>query len=136
MLLIDPQIAACDVCQRSSGKPLSYQTELHPVPIHSPWYHVGFDFIGPITPASSSGNRYILTLLDYYIKWVEAVPLPSKCATGVAASLMKVKFLFYLQPVIIVCALHTHTCIHHFHGTKVCSQGCHLEGLVGPALQT
>eukprot|EP00731_Ephydatia_muelleri_P005131 Em0002g1307a len=83
-------IPACDVCQKSSGKPLSSQPELHPVPIHSPWYHVGIDFIGPITPASSSGNRFILTLSDYYTKWVDAVPLPSKHATGVAASLLKI----------------------------------------------
>ena len=49
---------------------------------------MGIDFVGPITP--SSGNRFILTLSDYYTKWVDAVPLPSKHATGVAASLLKV----------------------------------------------
>eukprot|EP00731_Ephydatia_muelleri_P007928 Em0004g266a len=86
---VKSMIAACDVCQKSSGKPLSSQPELHPVPIHSPWYHVGIYFIGPITPASSSGNRFIITLSDYYTKWVDAVPLPSKHATGVAASLLK-----------------------------------------------
>ena len=52
---------------------------------------MGIDFIGSITPASSSGNRFILTLSDYYTKWVDAVPLPSKHATGVAASLLKVR---------------------------------------------
>eukprot|EP00731_Ephydatia_muelleri_P016252 Em0009g676a len=87
---VKSMIAACDICQKSSEKPLSSQPELHPVPIHSPWYHMGIDFIGPITPASSSGNRFILTLSDYYTKWVDAVPLPSKHATGVAASLLKI----------------------------------------------
>ena len=92
IIIITPaiQIAACDVCQRSSRKPLFSETELHPVPIHSPWFHVGIDFVGPITPASSSGNRFILTLSDYFTKWVDAVPLPSKHAMGVAASLLKV----------------------------------------------
>ena len=56
---------------------------------------MGIDFIGPITPASSSGNRFILTLSDYYTKWVDAVPLPSKHATGVAASLLKVYLHVY-----------------------------------------
>ena len=56
---------------------------------------MGIDFIGPITPASSSGNRFILTLSDYYTKWVDAVPLPSKHATGVAASLLKVHLHVY-----------------------------------------
>ncbi|KAL5494521.1 hypothetical protein EMCRGX_G015873 [Ephydatia muelleri] len=73
---VKSMIAACDVCQKSSGKPLSSQPEQHPAPIHSPWYHVGIDFIGPITPASLSGNRVILTLSDYYTKWVDALPLP------------------------------------------------------------
>ena len=35
----------------------------------------------------------LYTLLDYYTKWVEAVPLPRNCATGVAASLIKVKVI-------------------------------------------
>ena len=58
---------------------------------------MGIDFIDPITPASSSGNRFILTLSDYYTKWVDAVPLklPSKHATGVAASLLKVHLHVY-----------------------------------------
>lgn len=64
---------------------------LHPVPVHSPWHHVGIDFVGLIFPVSSSGNRYILTLSDYFTKWVEAVPLPTKEeAPGVANTLYKV----------------------------------------------
>ena len=84
------RLLLCDVSQRPSRKPLSSQPELHPVPIHSLCFHLGIDFIGPITPASSNGNRFILTLSDYYTKWVDAVPLPSKHATGVAASQLKV----------------------------------------------
>ena len=71
-------------------KSLTSYPELHPIPVYSPWHHVGMDFIGPISPISNSGNRFILTLSDYFSKWVEAVPLPTKEATGVAASLMKV----------------------------------------------
>ena len=69
--------------------------ELHTVPMHSPWHHVGMDFIGPIHPISINGNRYVLTLSDYFTKWVEALPLPSKCANGVAKSLFKVKTTVY-----------------------------------------
>ena len=66
------------------------RTDLNPVPVHSPWFHVGMDFVGPIHPTSSAGNRYILTVSDYFTKWVEAVPLPSKCAAGVSKALFKV----------------------------------------------
>ena len=40
--------------------------ELNPIPVKSPWYHLGIDFVGPISPPSSEGNRYILTVSDYY----------------------------------------------------------------------
>ena len=56
----------------------------------APWFHVGVDFIGPLCPISKEGNRYILTLSDYFSKFVEAVPLPDKCAKSVSRILFKV----------------------------------------------
>ena len=44
--------------------------------VHSSWFHVAIDFVGPISPSSKSG--------DYFTKWVEAVALPTKEAPGVA----------------------------------------------------
>jgi len=64
--------------------------ELHPIPIHSSWLH---DFVGPISPPSESGNCYI-TLNDYYTKWVEAVALPTKEASGVANALFEGMAIF------------------------------------------
>ena len=40
--------------------------ELNPIPVKSPWYHLGIDFVGPISPPSSEGNRYILTVSDNF----------------------------------------------------------------------
>ena len=34
---------------------------------------IGIDFIGPLSPEADDGSRYILTLNDYFTKWVEAV---------------------------------------------------------------
>ena len=64
--------------------------ELHPIPVKSPWHMIGIDFIGPLSPEADDGSRYILTLSDYFTKWVEAVPTTDKTASGVAASLFKV----------------------------------------------
>ena len=44
---------------------------------------VGIDLIGPL-PLTAKGNKYIVTLLDYFSKWPEAAPLPNKTAIGVA----------------------------------------------------
>ena len=83
----------------------STMPELHPVPVTSPWYHIGIDFVGPITPLSRSGNRFILTMSDYFTKWVEAVALPSKCAQGVAESLFKVWHTVWCD---IICYFQVH----------------------------
>ena len=51
---------------------------------------LAIDFIGPIHPTSSQGNRYILTVSDYFSKWAEAIPFPSKHAFVTANALFKV----------------------------------------------
>ena len=70
--------------------------ELHPIAVKSPWHQLGIDFVGPLTPPAEDGSRYILTLSDYFTKWVEAVPTPDKPANGVAAALFNV-IVSYVQ---------------------------------------
>ena len=41
------------------------------------------DLIGPL-PKTSRGNKYILTVSDFFSKWPEATALPDKSAIGVA----------------------------------------------------
>ncbi len=41
------------------------------------------DLIGPLTQ-TSHGNKYIITLTDYFSKWAEAAPLSDKTAGVVA----------------------------------------------------
>ena len=44
--------------------------------------------MGPL-PETRAGNKYIITLSDYFTKWPEAAPLQSKCAEGVADFLFR-----------------------------------------------
>lgn len=44
---------------------------------------VGIDLIGPL-PTTNSGNKYIVTLIDYFTKWPEAAAIPDKTAKGIA----------------------------------------------------
>ena len=82
------QVAECHVCQKTGRKISKAAPALHCVPVVSSWHHVGIDFIGPISPPSTQGSQYILTMADYFTKFVEAVPMH---AVGVASILLKVK---------------------------------------------
>jgi hypothetical protein len=46
-------------------------------PIIKPWPFRGWaiDLIGQIYPPSSKGDKFILVAIDYFTKWVEAIPL-------------------------------------------------------------
>ena len=43
------QVSTCDLCQRINSKLTTPAPEIHPVPVQSPWLHLGVDFIGPIS---------------------------------------------------------------------------------------
>ncbi len=84
------QVKYCKECQKMNKKIATERPELHPVPVKSPWYHIGMDFVGPISPPSSTGNRYILTVSDYFTKFAWAKALPTKEAVPVVAALREV----------------------------------------------
>ncbi|XP_059078205.1 uncharacterized protein LOC131043644 [Cryptomeria japonica] len=56
------------------GKPKLAALSLKPVVIEEPFQLWGLDFVGPVNPSSSVGHMYILTAIDYFTKWVEAIP--------------------------------------------------------------
>jgi len=47
----------------------------HPTTASWPFEMWGMDVIGPISPPTSKGNRFILAITDYFSKWAEVFPL-------------------------------------------------------------
>ena len=43
--------------------------------ISKPFKHWGIDIIGEINPNSWLQQKYILLATDYFMRWVEAIPL-------------------------------------------------------------
>ena len=70
-------VQSCDACQRR-GRAKTHQY-LHPIPVHSPFYQVGIDFVGPL-PKTENGNKYIIVAMDYLTKWPEAKATPTATA--------------------------------------------------------
>lgn len=87
------QVGTCDKCQRNNKKLKKPVGSLHPIPVTSKlWCQVGMDLVGPL-PETPRGNKYIVTLTDYFSKWAEAAPLPDKTANGVASFIHSVSIL-------------------------------------------
>lgn len=65
----------CQECQKYAGIQHVPASELHS--IVKPWPFRGWalDVIGEIKPASSRRHRYILVGINYFTKWIEAIPL-------------------------------------------------------------
>ena len=51
------------------------------------------DLIGPL-PKTSRGNKYIVTLTDYFSKWAEAAPPFNKTAEGIAKFMYSVSLKY------------------------------------------
>ena len=58
------------------------------------------DLIGKIYPASSKGHNFILVAIDYFTKWVEAVPLKNVEQKNVIQFIKELSFidLEFLSP--------------------------------------
>ena len=43
--------------------------------IEEPFHRVAVDLIGPLSPLSDKGNQYILTVVDYTMRYPESIAL-------------------------------------------------------------
>ena len=84
---LDTFLRECSVCARyyrgTAPRKVAMQTPL----VGGPWLRVSLDITGP-HPRSSRSNQYILTLVDHFSKWAEAIPLRNHTAPTVARALM------------------------------------------------
>jgi transposase InsO family protein len=80
-------IRRCEPCARYHRGTVRPQVALQSPLVGEPWERVSVDITGP-HPRSSRQNQYILTLVDHFSKWAEAIPLRNHTAPTVARALM------------------------------------------------
>ena len=82
---------SCDVCQKTVSKGSVQKVPLEKMPlIDKPFKRVAIDLVGPISPPCEEGHRYILTLVDFWTCYPEAVPLKNIDTETVAEALLDI----------------------------------------------
>jgi hypothetical protein len=82
-------IRACLVCRRrKTPRPLhAGQPRSNPLPPY-PWHTAAIELVGPLNE-TIAGDKYLLTILDTFTRWVIAVPIRSKESHVVADALYR-----------------------------------------------
>ncbi|XP_063615959.1 uncharacterized protein LOC134789212, partial [Penaeus indicus] len=82
---------SCHACQKTVPKGKIRKAPMVQMPIISePFSRVAIDIVGPISPPSSRGHKYMLTLVDMATRFPEAVPLRNIDSVTVAEALLTI----------------------------------------------
>ena len=87
----------CNKCQMSK-LPSPTQAPLQNVPIGNPWEMLAVDILE--VPISRKNHRYLLVIMDYFTKWVDAVPLRDQTAVSVSDAIINLCSNFGIPTVI------------------------------------
>eukprot|EP00253_Pinus_taeda_P014046 PITA_14046 len=75
-------VRTCQAYQLFTGKQKLAALPLQPVIVEARFQHWGLDFIGKFHENSSNSYSWILTVTDYFTKWVEAIPAKNATEKG------------------------------------------------------
>lgn len=76
-------IRRCDRCIKAKGPSRRSHGKMRQYNAGAPFERIAMDIAGPF-PQSTSGNKYVLVVIDYFSKWPEVYPIPNQEATTVA----------------------------------------------------
>ena len=80
--------AACDLCASKKGPMKKPRARLQQYNVGAPMERIAMDVLGPL-PESTTGNKYIIIIADYFTKWPEAFAIPNQEATTIANLLVR-----------------------------------------------
>ena len=94
---LDSFIKRCEPCVTYHRGAVPRRAKLKPCLLGAPWERVSIDITGP-HPPSYRHNRLILTCVDHFSKWAQAIPLTNHTAAVVSRALMTHVFSRYGTP--------------------------------------
>jgi len=94
---LDTFLRECQPCAQNHRGSALKKGDLRMPLVGEPWFSVSIDITGP-HPRSSMSNQYILTLVDHFSKWAEAIPLRNHTAPTVTRALMVHIFVRFGAP--------------------------------------
>ena len=76
---INIYLTQCDICEANKSPSKLPRAPLGVIPVGVPLDRNATDLLGPL-PETPRGNKYSLTVTDYFTKWVEFFPVPDQTA--------------------------------------------------------
>ena len=76
-------VSKCDECAKVKHPPRKPHAPLGGMLVGAPLDRLSTDILGPF-PESNQGNKYVLAVTDYFIKWVEIFAIPDQSAATCA----------------------------------------------------
>ena len=80
-------VVGCDVCARTKKAVKTPRAPLGSMRTGAPMERLGIDILGPF-PTTERLNRYILTVICHFTKWVEIFPIQNESAESCARVLV------------------------------------------------
>jgi len=77
---------SCLTCASFNGSGRRHHPPLKPIPVGAPFDRVGIDIME--MPLTQDGNRYVVVMMDYLTKWVEACAIPNQSSETLAKALV------------------------------------------------
>ncbi|POS82770.1 hypothetical protein EPUL_005785, partial [Erysiphe pulchra] len=78
----------CVVCAGANGPIRKKRAPMRQYNVGAPFERIAIDVAGPF-PVTENGNKFILVVMDYFSKWVEAYALPNQEAVTIADVIVK-----------------------------------------------
>ncbi|VDI78350.1 Hypothetical predicted protein [Mytilus galloprovincialis] len=73
----------CEICNSRKGPQKRARGAMKQYLVGAPLERVALDILGPL-PITTSGNKFILVLTDYFSRWAEAYPIPNQEAETIS----------------------------------------------------